>query len=165
MAWERIHKTINGNGGVSIRTGYATETVTLLNWSGGANNGVKAYTSPINIPIKGDIAVLVQFQLSSNGNPLALSADMEVRLEHSINGTDWYVEGQQNTTAVTSAGAGTELNKLATIDVSAFVEQDGWWTMFDIDTHGFTGFTRIGFLDNNQNESTKQAVVTLVPHF
>ena len=74
MAWERIHKTINGNGGVSIRTGYATETVTLLNWSGGANNGVKAYTSPINIPIKGDIAVLVQFQLSSNGNPSALSA-------------------------------------------------------------------------------------------
>ena len=165
MGWTRIHRTVNGNGGVEVSTGYSTETVALLNWSGGANNGVLAYTSPIDIPIKGDIAVLVQFQLISNGNAQALSGDMEVRLEHSIDGTNWFKEAQQNTTAVTSAGAGTELNKLATIDVSAFDEEDGWWTMFDIDTHGFTGFTRIGFLDNNQNESTKQAVVTLVPHF
>jgi hypothetical protein len=158
MAWERIHRTVGGNGQVTVNTGYLTETVQLLDWSGGANNGVLAYTSPINIPIKGDITVLVK--LSS-----ALAGDCEVRLEHSVDGTNWFVEGQQNTTAVTSAGAGTELAKLAFIDRSAFDEEDGWWTVFDIDTHGFSPYTRIGFLDTNGNESGKTATVTLYPQF
>ena len=159
MAWTRIHKTHNAaTGGTSVVTGYTTETVQLLNWAAGANNGISAYTSHINIPVKGDITVLIKFST-------ALGSDMKIHIEHSIDGINWYIEAQQNTTVVTNQGAGSALEKLAVIDVSAIDEENGYWAMFDIDTHGFTGYTRIGFFDNNINLSSTTATVTLVPHF
>ena len=152
MACTRIHKTPNyATGGTEMTVGYLEEIIQL-------GNNADAYTSPINTPIKGDITVLMDFSQD-------LSADTDIKVEHSYDGTTWYPHSTQSTVAVTQAGAGVELGKLGTIDDSAQTETEGWFTMFDIDTHGWAKHTRLVVAANGQNESLKSAKFTLFFHF
>ena len=58
MAWERIHRTINANGGVSVTTGYLSETITL-------GDDADSSTSHLPIATKSDATILAVFDAAS----------------------------------------------------------------------------------------------------
>jgi hypothetical protein len=162
MGWNRIHKTVNANGGVSINTGHSKEEVKLLDWSGGANNGVKVRTSSIDIPIKGDILVLMEFSTSMP------ATDCWIRIEHSDNGTDWYSTAQHTVTArsSTTAGTGEDISKINFMDMSLIDAADNrYFFLYDIETHGMAKYTRFALeLDDNSDHSSDTVTFALLPH-
>ena len=52
MAWDRIHRTVGGNGQVTMTPGYLSETITL-------GNDADASTSHLDYPTKSDATILV----------------------------------------------------------------------------------------------------------
>ena len=43
MAWDNMNRVVGSNGQVTMTPGHLQETITLLDWSDAANNGVSAY--------------------------------------------------------------------------------------------------------------------------
>jgi hypothetical protein len=162
MGWTRIHRTENANGGVSVRTGHSTETISLLDWNGGANNGIPVRTSSIDIPIKGDFLVLMQFSSTMPGT------DCWLRIEHSEDGTNWFEEAQHTATArsTTVAGTGEDISKINFIDMSVVDGSDNrYFFLYDIETHGMAKYTRFAlFADDNSDHSSDTVTFTLLPH-
>ena len=79
MAWDKIHKSVNSDCGVTMTPGYLSETITL-------GNDADASTSHLPYPIKSDVTVLVKFSAD-------ITADTYVQVEHSWDGTTWIKEG------------------------------------------------------------------------
>ena len=80
MAWDRIHRSVGGNGQVTMTPGYLSEQITL-------GNDADATTSVLDYPIKSDITILAKFSAD-------LAADTYVQVEHSWDGTTWIKQGQ-----------------------------------------------------------------------
>tara|TARA_R110002020_G_scaffold6557_1_gene27825 strand:+ start:996 stop:1469 length:474 start_codon:yes stop_codon:yes gene_type:complete len=155
MAWTRLHRTVGGNGQITTNTGYSTEHFDWANGAGGSNNRIE--TSPIDIPIKGDILVMVLFATQPG-------ADFWFRIEHSTDGTTWYDSGQ-NTTEIkstTDAESGDDISKLAYNDVSATATK--YFFVYDVDTHGMAKYTRFVIEDNGHDESSNEVTFTMMPH-
>ena len=167
MSWTRIHRTENANGGVSVRTGHSTETISLLNWAtsgGNPNDGIPVRTSPIDIPIKGDILVLMQFNVSSS----IPSTDCWIKIEHSEDGTNWFEEAQHTATArsTTVSGTGEDISTINFVDMSLVDASDNrYFFLYDIETHGMAKYTRFAlYADDNSDHSGDTVTFTLMPH-
>jgi hypothetical protein len=152
MAWDRIHRSVNGNGGVSMTPGYYSETITL-------GNDADASTSVIDTPIKSDTTILVKF----SGD---LGADTYVQVEHSWDGSTWIKQGQfEEDSSVDHDDLSKDMAKIAGIDDSLNTEADGMMMLYDIDSHGAANYTRFTVKANGTDESSKTATFYLFPHF
>ncbi len=165
MGWTRIHRTVGSNGQITVRTGHSTETVPLLNWStggGNPNNGIPVRTSPIDIPIKGDILVLLEFSATMP------NTDCWGRIEHSEDGVNWYTEAQHTVTArsTTDTTTGEDISKINFMDMSLIDGADNrYFFLYDIETHGMAKYTRFALeLDDNSDHSSDTVTFTLLPH-
>ena len=152
MAWDRFHKSVNGNGGVSATTGYLSETITL-------GNDADANTSQLTIPTKSDATILVMFSAD-------LAADTYVQIEHSVDGTTWFKQGEfEEDDSVDHDDISKNMAKIAAIDDSLVSEDQGMMMLYQIDTHGAGVYTRFTVKANGQNESAKTATFYFIPHF
>ena len=151
MAWDRIHKTIGGNGQVTMTTGYLSEQITL-------GNNADASTSQIDYPIKSDITVLAKFSAD-------LLADTYVQVEHSWDGTTWIKQGQFETGTPVTTDLSKDMAKISAIDDSILSEDEGVMMLYDIDSHGAANYTRFTVKANGTNESSTTATFYLFPHF
>ena len=155
MAWDRIHKTIGGNGQVTMTPGYLSETITLAD---GSSSMVAASTSAIDYPIKSDYTLLIDF--SSD-----LANDSFVRVEHSWDGTTWVKEGKFETGTASTSDLSDDMSKLGIIDVNIVGDtRDGLMLLYDIDGHGKGKYTRFT-IECNADLSTQNATFYIVPHF
>ena len=153
MAWDRIHRSIGGNGQVTMTTGYLSETITL-------GNDADASTSPLDYPIKSDITVLAKFSAD-------ITADTYVQLEHSWDGTTWVKEGSfEEDASVDHDDISKNMAKISALDASVIGDMsDGVMMLYDIDSHGAANYTRFTVKANGQNESAKTCIFYLFPHF
>jgi hypothetical protein len=152
MAWDSIHRTVDGNGQVTMTPGYLSETITL-------GNDADASTSHLPYPTKSDATMLVVFSAD-------LATDTFVQLEHSIDGTTWIKQGQfEEDASVDHDDISKDMAKIAGIDDSLNAENNGMMMMYDIDSHGAAPYTRFTVKANGQNESTKTATFYFIPHF
>ena len=151
MAWDRIHRSVNGNGGVSMTPGYYSETITL-------GNDADASTSILDTPIKSDTTILVKFSRD-------ITADTYVQIEHSVDGTTYIKQGQFEQGSMSTSDISKEMHLLSVVDVSENVEGQGMMMMFDIDSHGMAPYTRFTVMNNTQDESANQATFYIIPHF
>jgi|TARA_R110002012_G_scaffold165367_1_gene327634 hypothetical protein len=152
MAWDKIHKTVNSDGGVTMTTGYLSETITL-------GNDADASTSVLDYPVKSDITMLVKF----SGD---IGADTFVQVEHSWDGSTWIKQGQfEEDASVDHDDLSKDMAKIAGIDDSLNVEANGMMMLYDIDSHGMANYTRFTVKANGTNESSKTATFYLFPHF
>jgi hypothetical protein len=162
MAWSNIHRTIGSNGQVTVETGYWEETINLLDWrTGQPDDGNRAYTSPIPISVDMDFTVLMTF---SNDN----FGDMTVKVEHSVDGTNWITAAQSGTTAMSTADftGGTDISTLAVIDDGSQAENTtGYFFVYDPETHGGSKYIRFGIPDmGNVNLSAYTIKWQIIPH-
>ena len=152
MAWERIHRTVNSDGGVSVTTGYLSETITL-------GDDADSSTSHLTISTKSDATMLADF--SSD-----LAADTYVQVEHSIDGTTWIKQGEfEEDASVDHDDISKNMAKIAAIDDSLVNSGNGMMMMYDIDTHGAALYTRFTVKANGQDESAKTCTFYYIPHF
>jgi hypothetical protein len=152
MAWDRIHRTVNGNGGVSMTPGYLSETITL-------GNNADSSTSVLDYPVKSDITILAKFSAD-------LETDTYVQVEHSFDGTTWFKEGNfEEDGGVDHDDISKNMAKIAAIDDSIQTESDGMMMMYDIDSHGMAPYTRFTVKANTEDESSKTCTFYLIPHF
>ena len=158
MAWDRIHKTVNANGGVSMTPGYLSETIAL-------GDTADSSTSPLDYPTKSDYTVLVIFTVISSGNAATLGADAKIAVEHSVDGTTYIKQGQFEQGSISTSDISKEMHLLSVVDVSENVEGQGMMMMFDIDSHGMAPYTRFTVMNNTQDESANQATFYIIPHF
>ena len=163
MAWENIHRTIGSNGQVTVETGYWEETINLLDWTTGGgdpNGGKLAYTSPIPISSNNDFTVLMTFS-----NELAGSA--QIKVEHSIDGTNWITAAQSGTTDLDIADftGGLNISIIAVVQNTDQVEATtGYYFVYDHETHGSSKFMRFGITDvSSADESTYTVKWQIVP--
>ena len=164
MAWSNIHRTVGGNGQVTVETGYWEETINLLDWStggGNPNQGLAAYTSSIPISTKDDFTVLMTFSDDLTGNT-------NIIVEHSVDGTNWVRAAQSGTTDMSTADftGGTDVSIIAVIQDSDQVESTtGYFFVYDAETHGSSKFTRFGLLDNGSTDDSAETVkFQIIPH-
>lgn len=152
MAWDRFHKSINSNGGVTATTGYLSETITL-------GNNADASTSQLTIPTKSDATILVSFSAD-------LETDTYVQVEHSVDGSTWFKQGEFEEDAnVDHDDISKNMAKIAAIDDDLTNEDEGIMMLYKIDTHGAGIYTRFTVVANGQNESSKTATFYFLPHF
>ena len=160
MSWTRIHRTVSSTGQVTVKTGYSSETINLLDWSDAANNGKAAYTSPIDFPISDDVTVLMDFSADIPG-------DTWVIVEHSIDGTTWTTAAHSGTATldVSDLTGGTDASKIAYIDDSRQVESTtGYYFVYDVETHGKARFVRFGIADNTSADASATTVTWHLVH-
>jgi hypothetical protein len=161
MAWKNIHRTIGGNGQITVETGYYEETINLLNWSDAANNGKSAYTSPIPVSADKYMTVLMYFSDDVTG-------DTKIHVEQSHDGTTWIGAAQSGTTAMSTADftGGTNISVLAMIDDGSQTENTtGYYFIYDPETHGSSRYVRFGFADNGAaNDSGETVTWRIFPH-
>lgn len=155
MAWTRIHKKVHSNGRMVVSTGYSTEKFTWADGTGGSDNTLR--TSHIDIPIKGDILVTVNFKSTPSG-------DFWFRIEHSKDGLTWYTAAQSTTQvkSTTDPAVGDDISKITYLDNA--VSGTKFFFLYDIDTHGMAKYTRFVIEDNGADESTNEVTFTLMPH-
>jgi len=152
MAWDRFHKSINSNGGVTATTGYLSETITL-------GNDADASTSQLTIPTKSDATILVSFSAD-------LGTDTYVQVEHSVDGSTWFKQGEfEEDGSVDHDDISKNMAKIAAIDDDLTNEDEGIMMLYKIDTHGAGIYTRFTVKANGQNESSKTATFYFLPHF
>ena len=153
MAWDRLHKTINvSTGSVSMVPGYLSETITL-------GNDADASTSVLDYPVKSDVTILVVFSAD-------LATDTYVQVEHSWNGTTWVKQGQfEEDSTVDHDDITKNMSKISAIDDSLVTEDEGVMMLYDIDSHGMSGYTRFTVKANGQDESSNTATFYFIPHF
>ena len=152
MAWDKIHRSVDSNGKITMTPGYLTETITL-------GNDADASTSPIDYPLKSDATMLVVFSAD-------LGADTFVQVEHSVDGTTYIKQGQfEEDATVDHDDLSHDMAKIAGIDDSLNSEDEGMMMMYDIDSHGAALYTRFTVKANGVNESSKTATFTYMPHF
>jgi len=162
MAWTNIHRTVGGNGQVTVNTGYWEETISQLDWSDAANNGKAAYTS--KIPISSNNVFTVLVTLSED----IADTDTFLRVEHSIDGTVWHGYAQSGTTILdpTDLTGGSDISKLAVLDDS----DEDWATVkyffvYDPETHGAGKYVRFGYDDDGAaNQSGETIKWQIIPH-
>tara|TARA_R100000655_G_scaffold56427_1_gene94576 strand:+ start:5886 stop:6359 length:474 start_codon:yes stop_codon:yes gene_type:complete len=155
MAWDRFHKSVDGDTGkITTKTGYSTE---VFDWSNGATGDNTITTSPIDIPIKGDILVMLKFK-STPG------AGTWVRIEHSNDNETWYNAAQSTTEAMSTSDVepGYDPSRVVYIDHSTSGSK--YFFLYDIDTHGMAKHTRFVLEDNGFDESSNVVTFTLMPH-
>ena len=154
MAWDRIHRTVGGNGQVTMTPGYLSETVTL-------GNNADVSTSYIDYPIKSDYTILAIFNSD-------LIADTYVQVEHSIDGTFWVKQGEfEEDASVDHDDISKNMAKISAIDDSLVDSRNGMMMMYDIDSHGVSTYTRFTVKANGQNELAAGNTCTfyIIPHF
>ena len=153
MAWDRIHRTVNGNGGVSMTPGYLSETITL-------GNNADSSTSVLDYPIKSDITILAKFSAD-------ITADTYVQVEHSWDGTTWIKEGSfEEDDTVDHDDISKDMSKISALDTVVITDMsDGVMMLYDIDSHGMAPYTRFTVKANGVNESSKTCTFYLIPHF
>ena len=152
MAWDRIHKSVDSNGAVTMTPGYLSETITL-------GNNADASTSHFPYPVKSDVTMLVRF----SGD---LAVDTYVQVEHSWDGSNWIKQGQfEEDASVDHDDLSKDMAKIAGIDDSLNTESDGMMMLYDVDSHGMANYTRFTVKANGANESSKTATFYLFPHF
>ena len=153
MAWDRIHRSVNGNGGVSMTTGYLSERITL-------GDDADASTSALDYPVKSDITVLAKFSAD-------LSADTYIQVEHSWDGSTWIKIGDfEGDTSVGLDDISKNMAKIAAYDVSHVADLSGGAMMlYDIDSHGMANYTRFTIKANGADESGTTCTFYLFPHF
>jgi hypothetical protein len=153
MAWDRIHRSVNSDGGVSMTPGYYSETITL-------GNDADASTSVLDTPIKSDTTILVKFSRD-------ITADTYVQIEHSWNGTTWVKEGNfEEDASVDHDDLSKDMSKISGLDVSVLGDMsDGVMMLYDIDSHGAANYTRFTVKANGTDESDTTATFYLFPHF
>ena len=153
MAWDRFHKSVNSDGGVSATTGYLSETITL-------GDDADASTSQLTIPTKSDATILVMFSAD-------LAADTYVQIEHSVDGTTWFKQGEfEEDDSVDHDDISKNMAKIAALDISIMDNLNtGCMMLYQIDTHGAGVYTRFTVKANGQNESAKTATFYFIPHF
>jgi len=153
MAWDRIHRSVNSDGGVSMTPGYYSETITL-------GNDADASTSPLDYPIKSDTTILVKFDND-------ITADTYVQVEHSWDGTTWIKEGNfEEDNSVDHDDISKDMSKISALDTVTISDMsDGVMMLYDIDSHGAANYTRFTVKANGQNESAKTAIFYFIPHF
>jgi hypothetical protein len=152
MAWDRFHKTVGGNGQVTMTTGYLSETITL------GDATTDASTSHIPYPVKSDATILAVFSAD-------LLTDTYVQVEHSVDGSTWIKQGQFETETPGTDDISHDMSKLAALDDSTQTENTGVMMLYDIDSHGASGYMRFTVKANGQDESTKTATFYFLPHF
>ena len=155
MAWSRIHRTVGGNGQITVGTGYSTEHFNWVTGVGIAINRIE--TSHIDIPIKGDILVMVSFKVQP-------AADFWFRIEHSVDNNIWYGSAQHSTEvkSTTDAEDGEDISKIAYNDASATGTK--YFFVYDVETHGMAKYTRFVIEDNGADESLNEVTFTMMPH-
>ena len=152
MAWDRIHRSVGGNGQVTMTPGYLSEQITL-------GNDADATTSVLDYPIKSDITILAKFSAD-------LAADTYVQVEHSWDGTTWIKQGQfEEDGSVDHDDLSKDMAKISAIDDSLNTEANGMMMLYDVDSHGMSHYTRFTVKANGQNESTKTCTFYIFPHF
>mgnify|MGYP003632512725 CR=1 FL=1 len=160
MAWTRIHRTVSSTGQVTVKTGYSSETINLLDWSDAANDGKAAYTSAIDVPISDDMTVLMDFSAD-------MPADTWIRIEHSIDGTTWTTAAHSGTSALatTDMTGGVDASKIAYIDDNRQAENvTGYYFVYDVETHGKARFVRFGIDDNTSSDASTTTVTWHLVH-
>ena len=150
MAWDRFHKTIDGNGKVECTTGYMSETVTLT-------NAGTVRTSILPGPYKSDMTIL--FKPSGT-----LAGDATVRLEHSVNGTDFFPVGQFDTTTIATTDISHDMSIIGITDASQVAEEDGSMFLYALDSHGASRGIRFS-VTSVGNDSARTGVFSVIPHF
>jgi len=152
MAWDRMHRTVNSDGRVTMTPGYLSETITL-------GNNADATTSHLSYPTKSDATILVMFSAD-------LAADTYVQIEHSVDGSTWIKQGEfEEDGSVDHDDISKNMAKISGIDDSLVSEDEGVMMMYDIDSHGAAPYTRFTVKANGQNESSKTAAFYYIPHF
>ena len=153
MAWYKIHRSVNSDGGVSMTPGYYSETITL-------GNDADASTSVLDTPIKSDTTILVKFSAD-------ITADTYVQVEHSWDGTTWIKEGNfEEDNSVDHDDLSKDMSKISALDTVVISDMsDGLMMLYDIDSHGAANYTRFTVKANGVNESSKTATFYLFPHF
>ena len=153
MAWDKIHRSVNSDGGVSMTPGYYSETITL-------GNDADASTSVLDTPIKSDTTILVKFSAD-------ITADTYVQVEHSWDGTTWIKEGNfEEDNSVDHDDLSKDMSKISALDTVVISDMsDGVMMLYDIDSHGAANYTRFTVKANGVNESSKTAAFYLFPHF
>ena len=153
MAWDKIHRSVNSDGGVSMTPGYYSETITL-------GNDADASTSVLDTPIKSDTTILVKFSAD-------ITADTYVQVEHSWDGTTWIKEGNfEEDNSVDHDDLSKDMSKISALDTVVISDMsDGVMMLYDIDSHGAANYTRFTVKANGVNESSKTATFYLFPHF
>ena len=153
MAWERIHRTINANGGVSVTTGYLSETITL-------GDDADSSTSHLPIATKSDATILAIFNRD-------IDTDSYIQIEHSIDGVTWVKMGQfEEDASVDHDDIAKDMSKIAAIDESIMDSLTGGMMMlYDIDTHGAAPYTRFTFKANGTDETNTTCTFYYIPHF
>tara|TARA_R110000824_G_scaffold142799_1_gene310048 strand:+ start:1235 stop:1723 length:489 start_codon:yes stop_codon:yes gene_type:complete len=162
MAWSNIHRTIGSNGQVTVNTGYWEETISLLDWrTGQPDDGKRAYTS--SIPISTDFSFTVLMTFNND-----VTTDVSIKVEHSVDGTNWTTAAQSGTTALSTADftGGTDISTLAVIDDSAQAENTtGYFFVYDPETHGGSRYIRFGTPDwGNIDCSAYTIKFQIIPH-
>ena len=153
MAWDKIHRSVNSDGGVSMTPGYYSETITL-------GNDADASTSVLDTPIKSDTTILVKFSAD-------ITADTYVQVEHSWDGTTWIKEGNfEEDNSVDHDDLSKDMSKISALDTVVISDMsDGVMMLYDIDSHGAANYTRFTVKANGTNESSKTCAFYLFPHF
>lgn len=151
MAWDKLHKVISSNSKVECTPGYATETITL----GGA--GATVTTSILPGPYKSDMTIL--FKPSA-----ALAGDATVKIQHSINGTDFTTIGQFDTFTVATTDISHDMSTIGIIDQDVVAEENGLMFLYALDSHGLSRNIRFS-VTHVSNDSAKTGVFTVIPHF
>ena len=153
MAWERIHRTINANGGVSVTTGYLSETITL-------GDDADSSTSHLPIATKSDATILAVFDAD-------ITSDTYIQIEHSVDKSTWIKMGEfEEDASVDHDDISKNMAKIAAIDASIMDNlTGGMMMMYDIDTHGAAPYTRFTIKANGTDESDTTATFYLFPHF
>ena len=152
MAWDRFHKTIGGNGQVTMTTGYLSETIALA-------NDADVSTSHIPYPVKSDATMLVVFNSD-------LADDTYVQVEHSVDGSTWVKQGEfEEDGGVDHDDISKNMSKISAIDDSLVDSSNGMMMLYDIDTHGASGYMRFTVKANGQDESSNTATFYFIPHF
>ena len=152
MAWDKMHRSVNGNGAVTMTPGYYSETITL-------GDDADASTSALDVPIKSDYTVFATF---SND----LATDTYVQVEHSIDGSTWIYYGQFEEDGTVDHDDITKSRaKIAAIDDSLVQEGTGMFLLYDIDENCKGRYTRFTVKANGQDESSKTCLFQLIPHF
>jgi hypothetical protein len=150
MAWDFIHRSVGGNGQITMTPGYYTETIDLA-------DDADASTSYLPFPIKSDFTILVTWGSD-------LGADTYVRVEHSVDGSTWYKKGNiEEDNSVDHDDISKDMSIIAAIDDNLI--GTSCMMLYDIDTHGKAPYVRLTVSANGADESSNTAAFTLIPHF
>ena len=152
MAWDRLHRSVDGNGAVTMTPGYLSERVNLA-------DDADASSSSLDYPIKSDYTILAVFNAD-------LGADTYVQIEHTIDVSTWIKQGDfEEDASVDHDDISKNMAKIAGIDDSLTAENNGLMMLYDVDTHGMATYTRFTVKANGQDESSNHVTFYIIPHF